>query len=295
MGDTLIAKIFIKEIIKQLPGKRTAISNNYSYDYVKDIVDEHIPISSLFDRFDSNGKCREAFIQNDILYFNTWFAPPCIQPSDDTEYNKFRDPIKINNIVYNFDLHLKCFEVLVDNFNKSNNTNINITYIRKNKKNYLLDLYDENIDLTILPFFENKDKKKILVFNQIATSGQSDNGNYEPGIQYVLENENIVVYTSLPTGITHPRLVNLKNYFSEPDLFKAAKLSTFCDFICGPSNATVISTWVKQNLLRPNLEYIVVNRNDIGEATLLSDLDCKTTVVNSVSDLFKKLGEKLNG
>jgi hypothetical protein len=196
--------------------------------------------------------------------------------------------------VYNFDLHLKCFETLLDNFNKKYNVNIDISYIAKNKKNYILDLYEESVDLSSIPFISSSNKK-ILIFNQIATSGQSDNGNYEPGILNILSNENIVIYTSLQTSINHSRLINLKNYFSDPDLFKTAKLSTLCDYICGPSNATIISTWVKPNLLRPNLEYIVVNRNDIGEATLLSDLDCKTTVVNSVSDLFLKLGEKLNG
>lgn len=297
LGDTLIAKIFIKEIIKQLSGKKTAISNAYSYSYVKDIVDEHININHIpFNKDDTNSRSTEFLLKDRILYINSWFAPPCVQPSDHGEYEKFRIDLRgSDNIVYGYDLHLKCFQRILENINKKYQSDLSLAHMWLNKADFILDLFKEEVNLDSIPFLRDSSKKKILIFNQIATSGQSDNQNFSPYIDELIKNENIVVYTSLPNVNNHPRVINLLDYYSEPDLFKTANVSILCDFICGPSNATVISTWVKPNINRTNLTYIIINRNNVGEATLFKNMSCKVKVVSSTSQLFETLRGDLNG
>ena len=295
LGDTLIAKIFIKEIAKQLPGKRIAISNKFNFDYVKDIADEHIHVNFIpINKDDTNDRSKEFLLKDRILYINSWFAPPCVQPDDPQKNLEFRKDIRnLNGVVYGYDLHLKCFQQVLSSINKSLNATLSIDYMWENKKNFILDLYDEHNVIDNIPFILDKSKKKVLIFNQVATSGQSDNKDFTPFILDLLSNKNIVIYTSQPVPYNHSNLVCLQQYCSAPDLFKISKISTFCDIICGPSNATIISTWVKPNIHRTNLNYIIINRNDIGEATLFYDMPCVVDVVKTTDNLFDRLKEIL--
>lgn len=292
LGDTLIAKIFIKQIIKQLPGKLTAISNKFNYDYVKDIVDEHIHIDHIpINKNDNSDRSREFLLKDRVLYINTWFAPPCVQPEDNQKNLEFRKDICCNNgVVYGYDLHLKCFQQILSNMNKVLGASLSLKNMWSNKTEYILDLYDENNSIENIPLLLDKNRKKILIFNQIATSGQSDNADFTPFISNLLSNHNdIAIYTSLPTSIIDSRLVCLQQYCPAPDLFRIAKISLNCDIICGPSNATIISTWIKPNIYRTDLNYVIINRNDIGEATLFENMPCKVEVVPSTNKLFEHL------
>jgi len=292
LGDTLIAKIFIRELVKQFPTKKTAIANNYNIHYIKDIVEEHININSIPIGQGSVDRSTEFMLTDRVLYINTWFAPPCVQPSDADQGAEFtRDIRDKDGVVYNYDLHLKCFQQIIHNINYTHNGNLDLSHMWKNKNEYLLEMYNEDFDVSIIPFINDLNYKKILIFNQTATSGQSDNANFSPFIDALKNNEHVVVYTSQPSVITHPRVINLRDYYGEPDLFKTAKVSMNCDIICGPSNATIISTWVKPNLMNNRMHYIVINRNNAGEATLFKDLACKTTVVSTTHALFDKIKE----
>ena len=292
LGDTLIAKIFMKELLKQFPGKKTAIANYYNHHYIKDIVEEHIDINRIPIGQGESERSVEFKVVDRILYINTWFAPPCVQPSDSVKGIEFTKDIRNEDgIIYNYDLHLKCFQQVVSNINATHNTTFDLSHMWKNKNEYLMDLYDENFDLNSIPFINDLNYKKILIFNQIATSGQSDNATFSPFIDELKNNEHVVIYTSQPSVIRHPRVINLREYYGEPDLFKTARVSMNCNIICGPSNATVVSTWIKPNLMNNKMHYIVINRNNAGEATLFKDLACKTTVVSTTHALFDKIKE----
>jgi len=292
LGDTLIAKIFIKELVKQFPNKKTAIANNYNYHYIKDVVEQHININSIPIGQGESERSVEFKLVDRVLYINTWFAPPCVQPSDSIKGAEFTKDIRNEDgIIYNYDLHLKCFQQIVTNINKTHNTSFDLSHMWKNKDKYLLELYNEDFDLSSIPFIDDLNYKKILIFNQIATSGQSDNANFSPFIDELKNNERVVIYTSQPSVIKHPRVINLRDYYSEPDLFKTARVSVNCDIICGPSNATIISTWIKPNLTNSKINYIVINCNNAGEAILFKDLACKTAVVSTTHALFDKIKE----
>lgn len=295
LGDTLIAKIFIKEIIKQLPDKQTAVSNKFNYDYVKDVVDEHIHVDYIpIDKNNISDRSREFLLKDRVLYINSWFAPPCVQPENQEKYLEFRNDIRSkSNVVHGYDLHLKCFQQVFTNLKNTLGLSISLDHMWHNKSDFILDLYDEHIDLENIPFFNDLSKKKILIYNQPATSGQSDNVDFTPYILDLINREDVVVYTSRPTNIDNPRVVCLQQWCMSPDLFKIAKLSVFCDIICGPSNATVISSWVKSNINRSNLTYIIINRNDVGEATLFENMTCTVDVVISTQQLFEKVKGKL--
>jgi hypothetical protein len=83
----------------------------------------------------------------------------------------------------------------------------------------------------------------------------------------------------------------LSDYTIYPDLFNIARLSTYCDIICGPGNATIISSWWLENLSDNNKTYITINRNDIGEAILFKEVECKNIIVKSTKELFLELNK----
>jgi len=290
LGDTLIAKHFISEIKKLIPSKTYAIANFYDYNYIYDIVDEHINLNSIgigpdvWYALSEDGK---------VLYFNTWYGilhqfshlDRIGVASDSVNNFRYNDGVLYNweNYIFYLSLTLQ----LIDE-------KLNLYHMLNEKLKFVLPLIEmENVHV---PFI-NDDVVKILIYNQVATSGQADNVDFTPYIDKLLaENPNVIVYTSQPTKLSNKfnNLIELSEYITHPDLFKMAYLSTKCEYICGPGNAPIQLTWVSDNLSNFDKTYIVINRNNVGEAMLLRETNCKNIIVSGTEELFKELQSNLN-
>lgn len=290
LGDSFILKHFIPEIKKILPSKSYAISNMYDYSYVYDVVDEHIPINNIGIGPDVWYNVSE---DNKILYFNTWYGilqqPVFLEKIgiNSELINSFRydDGILYNweNYIFYLSLNLKLI-----------NENFSIFHMLEDKMKWVLpSIKTENVDV---PFI-NDSATKVLIYNQMVTSGQSDNVDFTNYISDLLTNNtNLIVYTSQPLNLNKKfsNLIQLSDYIQYPDLIKICNISKKCDYICGPGNAPLISTWVYENLSNFYKTYIVVNRNNIGEAILFKESNCKNIVVKGTQELFEKLIIEIN-
>jgi len=285
LGDTIIAKPFISQVKKLISSEKYVISNAYDNSYTSDILDEHIPLNQIPVSMDTWSA--EDEVEN-VLYFNTWFGALNQSPhleqlglsQEDRQSLRCGDGILYNweNYFFFFNINLKLF-----------NTKLDISYMLENKTNYVLPCPKPEISVPLL----DDNRTKILIYNQQATSGQEDNEDFTSYIELLIKNKNIIVYTSQPTGLFSDNLISLPDYISYPDLFKISHLSTFCDYICGPGNAPLQTTWIKENISNKNKTYVVINRNDPGEAILFKETLSNNIVVNSTKELFGKLNELL--
>jgi hypothetical protein len=285
LGDTLIAKPFIVQVKKHIPSQEYIMSNIYDSSYILDILDSHIPLNQIpvsTDLWIAEDK------ENNILYFNTWFGTlnqhsyleQLGLSQEDRQNLRSKD-----NILYNWENYFFFFNIAL----KIYNPKLDLSYMLNNKLEYVL--LCSKIDINV-PLLDDK-RTKILIYNQVATSGQADNEDFTPYIKSLTQNKDIVVYTSQPTGISSNNLISLADYISYPDLFKISKISTSCKYICGPGNAPLITTWTQENLSDINKTYITINRNDPGEAILFKETSCKNIVVKGTKDLFDNLIKNL--
>lgn len=273
LGDSILSRPFINEVKKIIKSKKYFISNKFNLSYFDDIVDGFIPLgdvsSSVWHFFDSN---------TNTLYFNTWFGH-LISQVDNNEWQSKKNE---NGVLYNWENYLFFFN---ENLKKLNN-NLNLNHMNFNKINFIVDLsykFENKI-----PIY-NDNRIKILLFNQEATSGQSDNGDFNPFIEDLSENDNILIYTSKNTNINKENIINISDYITGPDLKIISEFSKNCNIICGPGNATVISTWNTHNISDSEKIYITVNRNNVGEAIWFNEVKCQNFIVNSTESIFKKL------
>lgn len=287
LGDTLLSKPFINEVKKHIPSHKYFIANNYNADYVIDIVDGHIPLSSI-----PAATNMWTAQENDTLYFNTWFGklnePGYLEllglSQQDRQNMRSSDGQLYNwaNYLFYFNICLKVFD-----------SNFDLMYMDIDKFQYLLPTPLLNVEIPHI----HSTKTKILVFNQEATSGQSDNVDFTPYIESLAQYD-VIIYTSqkLSRNIgNYSNIIQLPEYIQRPDLIPISSLSLYCDIICGPGNAPIISTWTRQNLQDPNKVFITINSNDIGEAVYFQETLCRNYVVKSTYDLFQILKLQLDG
>jgi len=284
LGDTLLSKPFIKEIKKYISSNKYYIANNYTNDYTSDVVDDHINITKI----PATADMWIAELE-DTLYFNTWFGllnnPTSLAQLGVSPYD--RECLKsLNDVLYNWANYLFFFNLCLKVYDSS----CDIMYMNNDKLKYVLPTPQKELNI---PFI-NSHKTKILIFNQIATSGQADNVDYTPYIKSLATND-ILIYTSQKIQYTKDNIIQLPDYIQPPDLFDIASLSQHCDIICGPGNAPIIATWTRENLGNHNKTYITVNRNDIGEAIYFEETVCQNFVVKSTHELFQTLNIELYG
>lgn len=280
LGDSFLSRPFFKELKKILIADKYYLSNKFNLNYFEDLFDGHIS----FNQFTIPNNWFYHDIENNILYFNTWYGM-LLHNVTKEEYTKIKT---YDSILYNWDSYLFFFSLCLK---KINNT-YSIDYMNNNKFNFLdKKIIKLDIEIPLLKDF----RKKILIFNQEATSGQSDNADFTPFIKKLSEDKNIIIYTSKPINYYRDNIINLSDYINYPDLDIISEISKKIDIICGPGNATVISTWNFENILNENKIYITINRNNIGEAIFFKEVKCKNFVVNSVSSLFNILNKNLYG
>jgi hypothetical protein len=291
LGDTFLIKPFVREIIKLLQPEEAIFANNYTGEYITDIVDSHININSI------NASPHSAYqIVDDTLYFNTYFST-CHRSDEANNLCK-----EVDGILYNFDLFRYCFNITLSLLDK----HLNLDYMLSSKVSYAIDEAPVVFELDSIPFIYDN-ITKILFFNQIATSGQADYKDYSEQIKEIVRNNHIVAYTSAPISNTdNERIVNLEQFIIKPDLFKIAKLAKYVNIIAGPCNAPLISTWNKNTLNNENLTYVIINSNavdgdgnirsvnDVGNCIFSKDVKSKTIIVNTVDKLFDGIKSLLN-
>jgi hypothetical protein len=273
LGDSILSRPFINEVKKIIKSKKYFISNKFDLSYFNDIVDGFIPLgntsSFVWHFFDSN---------TNTLYFNTWFGHLINQvDSNEWQSNKSND-----GILYNWENYLFFFNESLKRIDKD----FNLNHMKNNKIDFIVDLpYEFNDNI---PTY-NDNRIKILIFNQDATSGQSDNGDFNPFIDELSKQDNVLLYTSKKTSINKENIINISDYITGPDLKIISELSKNFNVICGPGNVTVISTWNTENLSNSEKIYITANRNNIGEAIWFNEVKCQNFIVDSTESIFKKL------
>jgi hypothetical protein len=284
LGDVLLSKYFIKEVIKILDAKDIIFVNSYDNSYTSDISSEHIHLSSV--NLPSNILVATDDANN--LYFNTWYGQ-CLDPNNSQLRHLGLDPQDRFNlksqdgILYNWENYYFFFNATL----KTINSDYDLSYMLQNKISYVSYTQENSLDI---PFMKDT-RLKILIFNQEATSGQADNESFDSYIEELAKNKNIVVYCSKPTVVKADNLICLADFISYPDLFKISTLSKCCNIICGPGNATTIATWGFENLSDSNKTYITINRNSKGEAILFEEVNCNNIVVDSTKNLFLNLNK----
>ena len=286
LGDVLISKYFIREVIEILKPKHIIFSNKYDNSYTSDISEKHLNLKEVQHLATPNQFIN--VVNGNTLFFNTWFGLLC----NNETLSKFglslndRAELKSNDgILYNWENYLFFFDIAV----KLLDVNLGLEHMLYNKMRYV-PLLNKTINQNI-PHIGD-DRLKVLLYNQIATSGQADNESFESYLgELVSAKTHIIVYCSQPTNIVSDNLVDLSKHLVYPDLVEAAALSLECDIICGPGNATTISTWWHQNLSDRNKTYITINRNDVGEAILFEETKCKNIIVKSTKELFAELNK----
>lgn len=280
LGDSLLCKPFIKEIKKYIKAERYFISTEYDISYFSDVVDEFTPLNPIMGR-DS------WFVElENTIYINTWFGALHHKLRDLNlmdEYNNLWD----EGILYNYPHYLFYFNTLI----KMINPDVDLSYMNNNKFDYLMETPFINIE--DIPFFDSN-KIKILIFNQEVHSGQAESIDYSHLIASIA-NRDIIIYVSKKIGITGENIIQLPDYIEYPDLNKISSLSRVCNFICGPCNAPIITTWTKENLTDDSKTYITVNSHHKGEAIYFKETQCVTHVVRTVYELFDKLKIELDG
>jgi|694.fasta_scaffold47402_6 hypothetical protein len=276
LGDTFLNKPFVKEIVKKIPAKTYAFANNkYPAEYVLDIVDEYIDINVVRDYASPYKKFTAA---DDTLYINTWM-PYCFT-KEELALNK---PKSNDGICYNFDVYYSCLTQVMKEIDSS----FDISHMLKSKEDYVLEDYTKNINI---PDVKELYRKKVLIFNQPAFSGQSDNFDHTQYIETIANlHSDVLFYISSTFNTNLSNIISLQNFVTSPDLLQIAAFSLSCDIICGPGNATTISTWTKSNINNDKKIYITINRNDPGEAMLFQNQKCTTYVVKSTPSLYNYL------
>lgn len=279
LGDTLLAKPFIREIKKLIPSKTYAISNNYTPEYVLDIVDKHYNLTDI-----AANPHQKFTVSNNKLYINTWL-PWCFPEG----YLQSIRPKADDNIGYNFDVWC----VFLNEVIKSIDASYSILYMLEDRAKYTLDTYNIEINFCKIPKFVYN-TKRVLIFNQPCFSGQGQNIDYSPFIAEIgSKYPDVYFYTSQQHDCMLYNTISLQPFFSMPDLFKLAIFSTQCDIIMGPGNAPLIATWIKPNINNKNKSFIVMNQNDPGEARWFQNTESKFTTVKLVLEMFQCADEKL--
>jgi len=273
LGDSILSRPFINEVKKIIKSKKYFISNKFDLSYFNDIVDGFIPLgntsSFVWHFFDSN---------TNTLYFNTWFGHLINQ----VDSNKWQSNKSNDGILYNWENYLFFFNENLKRIDKD----FNLNHMKNNKIDFIVDLpYEFNNKIPIY----NDNRIKILIFNQDATSGQSDNGDFNPFIDELSKQDNVLLYTSKKTSVNKENIINISDYITGPDLKIISELSKNFNVICGPGNATVISTWNTENLSNSEKIYITANRNNMGEAIWFNEVKCQNFIVDSTESIFKKL------
>lgn len=281
IGDVIMAKPFIKEIAKHIEHDYLAYAHLYSPKLTNDLCN-HIDIRTLPFLSDDTFST----VRHNSLFINTWFGK--LQGDESCPSNTE------DRSICNYELFVPRYSYYLK---QQINKNLSLDYMVKRYARYCTSAPTDcdNVILNVVPHLISS-KLKVLIYNQMATSGQSDNLPYDDYIHNLsVKFPHIQIYTSLPCTHKLDNVISLRDVFAEKnpnmstDIIELGAVSKYCDIICGPGNGPLQYTWFKENITNPDKQYFTINCNNAGEAQWSADVSCSNTVVSTTPQLFSEL------
>ena len=246
-GDIFYSKEFVIDIKNKIGQNHYYIHNN-DFSILKDIDIQQI-------RKNLSNKNEISIEESDKdLYINTWIGQQKAKYLStansgcnlNTNYNMFCDIYKQLSIEIN---PIEYYIPAVD-FQKVQTTNID-NFIKPNKK-------------------------YILICNNNVCSGQSENFNFDPIIDYLS-----TTFPDLIFIITNNTYLNKNNIFNFSDivginnnLLEISYISTKCDVIIGRASGPFCFTHIKENIKNPNKTFVGFSYGE-AESKWVSDNNCQ--------------------
>jgi uncharacterized protein YukE len=189
-------------------------------------------------------------IENDI-YINTWIGQ---------QQSKYLS--SGCNLNANYNIFCDIYEQL----------NIEINQIEY----YIPSVDFQKVQTLNIDNFINQNKKYILICNNNVHSGQSENFNFDPFIDYLS-----TVYPDLMFIISNNTNLNKNNVFNfsniggiTNNLLEISYISTKCDVIIGRASGPYCFTHIKENIKNPNKNFIGFSYGE-AESKWVSDNNCQ--------------------
>ena len=276
VGDIVINKPFVKEIMKQIPDDEFFYYAHFQNDFITSDVCPFIhPDNIILPR---TGEFIEKYDNTTVI--NTWF-------SEITAKNNIKVASTSVNV---FDVCL--FEQLIDVYLQLlKPLNIDISYMKDSPENFIWEIENKYIN-GILPV---KEGFKVLIYTNRSLSGQADNSDPTSYIEKITDKYPGVTFYVTNSSISKPNVICLNNYFTQRglDLFQIAELSKKCNIIMGNSNGALMFTWLKSNLMDKDKIFIITHRHSSGECQFTSKQLNKTICTRSTREMFDNLNTEL--
>lgn len=242
-GDVFYSKEFVKDIKSKI-GKNHYYIHNNDFSILKDIDIEQIRKPT------PKNEISVLQIENDI-YINTWIGQ---------QQSKYLS--SGCNLNANYNIFCDIYEQL----------NIEINQIEY----YIPSVDFQKVQTLNIDNFINQNKKYILICNNNVHSGQSENFNFDPFIDYLS-----TVYPDLMFIISNNTNLNKNNVFNfsniggiTNNLLEISYISTKCDVIIGRASGPYCFTHIKENIKNPNKNFIGFSYGE-AESKWVSDNNCQ--------------------
>lgn len=236
-GDIHLSRTLVDRIIKTFPNFKYYYSHKNNKDLLLD-VNNLESISFLPNLNNKNYKM--FFINDNVLYFNTWYAA-----GNNKFFNNYG--ISFDSLYYVFDFNLK------GSFGKSLND------IEDNVENLFPKINFNKFKTTNVDnYLKNySDVKKVFISNGDVLSGQAVNFNYSSIINTLVSNHKDVLFIASNNHkdlLLGENLALSENIIDKKDfdLNENAYLSTKCDLIFGRSSGTYTFAMNQDNMFDSN-------------------------------------------
>lgn len=290
IGDVVVAKPFCKEIINILKPEKVLFSCCYESLPAKDICLErgaHMEQKDVY---------RFTFKRADTLFINMFL-------------------LTIGHEIPNLKLlshndSYCMFDYMLSNYNYflKEELDVDISYMAKDPQKYFWVIDKEQFPIYKNIPVDKNCRKRVLIYNQKANSGQMKNENMREFL-YPLVNrhkdiifyltsridldgvdlatfENVVFITDFYKDI--PELMGNKN-----DILETACFSESCDIIMGSVSGNFMSTWTAPNLLNPNKHFISISVQRYGSTMWHKSQKAINNRVKTIKEAYSKLEELL--
>lgn len=247
-GDIFYSKEFVIDIKNKIGQNHYYIHSN-DFSILKDTNIQQI-------RKNLSNKNEISIEKNDKeLYINTWIGQ---------QQSKYLSTANSGcNLNTNYNMFCDIYKQL----------NIEINPIEY----YIPSVDFEKVQTINIDNFIKSSKKYILICNNAVWSGQSENFNFDPIIDYIS-----TVYPDLIFIITNNTNLNKNNIFnfsnivdiSNNNLLEISYISTKCDVIIGRASGPFCFTHIKENINNSNKNFLGFSYGE-AESKWVSDNNCQ--------------------
>jgi hypothetical protein len=271
VGDIVISKPFVREIIKQLPHNEFYYSHFQSKLITEDLCSFETPqgCSNETDEFISQSP--------DCMVIHTWLGRHGKILTKKLSEDSFK--------TCHFEQQLDAYQSLLKPYG------IDISYMGNAPEKHMWEIEDKYINGT-LPI---KKGFKVLIYTNESLSLQTDNVNQNKYIEEISKDFPEVIFYVTSSLINKSNIICLNKHFKQKglDLFQYAELSKKCNIITGGPSGPLIFSWLKSNLLDKNKTYVVQCKNELGGCQFTSKQKNKTLRVKSTKELYETLKDEI--